>query len=51
MATTENTVNLTDKVSVRGVKGAKHLTGGKVYEVHPLLAKRLIANKQAEAVK
>jgi hypothetical protein len=47
----EKKVNLTERVNIKGLAGAKKLKEGIVYNVHPELAKRLVSKKEAELVK
>jgi UDP-3-O-[3-hydroxymyristoyl] glucosamine N-acyltransferase len=47
----EQAIKITDRVTIKGAAVAKNLTAGREYSVHPELAKRLVAKKEAEYVK
>jgi hypothetical protein len=51
MATKEKAVKLTDRVTIKGLATAKYLSAGREYSVHPELAQRLVAKKEAEIIK
>ena len=40
-----------DRVDIKATKGAKHLTPGKEYSLHPVAAKKLVDKGFAEYVK
>ena len=46
----EKAINLCERISIKGIQGAKTLQVGKVYKVHPDTAKRLVKNKEAEII-
>jgi hypothetical protein len=46
----EETIDFSDRVTIEATVKSKYMTLGKTYEVHPILAKKLIAKGRAKKV-
>lgn len=51
MAKEESKVKFSDRVKIEATKRSGYLVAGKVYEMHPVAAKKLVASGKAKYVK
>lgn len=51
MAKEESKIKFSDRVKIEATAKARRLTAGKVYEMHPVAAKKLVDSGKAKYVK